>query len=197
MNGFQKLILYPLCFLYAITPGSKHLEDNGSHYFEALFLGVMNALIIPAIFYYFFDYSSRSYLHAVGSIGSWVGAWTLLGGMYYPILSDILDKDEVINRDKASQRKLKNEQDWRSLKNEYYELLEEDRDAAYDLILDAFTLHTQGRAYEIKNVLFKNAGFIYEETNRFNIDDLTLQTNRIKRVTAERKAQAERERQGL
>lgn len=200
MNAIKKLILYPLCLLYVLTPGSKRLEDNGSHYYDALFLGVMNALILTAISYYFFDYSSRSYLHAVGSLGSWLGGWTFIGGIYYPILSEMLDKDKEKNKEaqraKNLEASIKEHQriaELNDAKEQYYDILKKDKYYAYDTILEADLLHRQGRDDEIKYDLLKDRDFMRQETRRFNITEITHQQNRIRRVTAERKAQAERE----
>lgn len=216
MSAFQKLILYPLCFLYVITPGSKRLGDNGSHYYDAIVLGVMQAFLIPAIVYYFSSAPQTTYFGLVASVGSWVGAWTFLGGMYYPILSDILDNDKrekanSVRKEldlKAAHVREEQENAMRKSKEDYYIILTENAPAdiyqrdpggvilteggrvCYGLIIDAYLLLLEGESGEAEALWMRDAEFVEKEAKRFGIHGYTKAMLKNSRKRIDKKVEA-------
>lgn len=205
MKALQKLILYPLCLLYAITPGSKRLESDGSHYYDALVLGIFQALIIPGIIYYFSSAPQTTYFGLVASVGPWVGGWTFLGGIYYPILSAILDEDKksVAQKEREAQaQKLENareEYDKRmsESKAEYYAvltknappdiyrkktgqlMLTEGGPKCYKQVLAARIFQLEHRTHDTETLWMKDEEFVQREAERFGIENSSVDMLRV------------------
>lgn len=183
MKALKKLILYPLCFYYAVlTPGSKRVGDGSDFYFDALFLAVMQAFIAAALFYFFkwpstflspvFLYG-RDFLEVLAYVGPVVGTWTFLGGIYYPLLSEILEKErssrQAAHDDKEFSEVNRIGMEKTKYREAYFSLLKENPEACKSLIQEAWDLHMQRRGKENSNELFKDSSFVLQEVRRFNI----------------------------
>lgn len=210
MKALQKLILYPLCLLYVITPGSKRLESNGSHYYDAIVLGIFQALIIPGIIYYFSSAPQTTYFGLVASVGPWVGGWTFLGGIYYPILDQIHENDKKSETQKAKEvqdQKLSEVREdydnrMRQSKQHYYSVLTENAPsdiyqkgrnellltqngpACYKAVIEARLLNLEHRSHETGSLWAHDPDFVQREAERFDIDSYTpgMLRNSMKRA---------------
>lgn len=183
MKSLKMLFLCVLCFYYAVlTPGSKRVDDGANYYYDALFLGLMQALVTSAIFYFLrwpSEYLSpiylygKDYLDILAYVGPVAGGWTFLGGIYYPILAEIIDKEQKDEYEKKSRSAYMERNriaaEINAYKKAYFELYEKNPDACREMIRDAYHLHDQDKGHENPNVLFKNAEFVLSEVNRLNL----------------------------
>lgn len=174
MNKLLKIVLIPVCILYALTPGRSGWEHTEAFYQEALVLGIMNAFLLSGIFYYFFGESQDTYMGTVSSMGFWLGVWTFIGGVYYPFVAQIFGKESEDAQQKASSEAFRRYNaeglEMINSKNAYYELLEKDSQACKELVLEARRLLREGKEGQAAYAWMKDFMFIREESVRFEID---------------------------
>lgn len=177
MTIFKRLLLYIVCFYYAVlTPGKDDESSVHGQTWKIVTVSIIQALIAACLFE-FFDWpvsvfpwlsGDTSFLGILGTVGLFVGLWTLVGGLAYPALQEILDEDnkQTMAREGAAfQRNSAARQErMRKEREAFMKLSEKDPDACMDLIKKADRALSEGREDQIEFEILKNSTFL---TNQY------------------------------
>lgn len=189
----KTLLLYVICFYYCVlTPGTRGGEGSAENLlWETVTVSIVQAFIAAGLFA-FFDWPTTfvpwvaqdGFLGLLGTVGVVAGLWTFIGGLCYPMLHELLEKNEKEISERKRKERIDNSRKVTAQiekeKKAFEELIRSNPQSALEILMEASSHHTKGNSKKIKYEFLKSNDYVIDQLKRvFKIINPDRKVNNI------------------